>query len=286
MSNPDLGSSEQVIDSELDLEVGHNQWGSALHESCQYNFFSEDRFFCIRLMEVRDFRHQSAWVYDGEVVELLNADDVIVSKWEEHLKIETPRLLMESDNARGSVAVLSESGSPELEMSWTIPISASWGPPGATSSLHQPLLNGSITWRGGTSAGSGYCKRAWMPDDFEYYGWRFIEGAFDQGRGMIWSADGTFGHRKYDYFKIAYPDGTLLAADNQHTHHRDNICYGTIGGESFEAEVEEIGLWKTRLIGKNMDTLLRQRYCNLVLRHDGGEHKGYALSETGLGTTR
>ena len=79
-----------------------------------------------------------------------------------------------------------------------------------------------------------------MPDDFEYYGWRFIEGAFDQGRGMIWSADGTFGHRKYDYFKIAYPDGTLLAADNQHTHHRDNICYGTIGGESFEAEVEEM----------------------------------------------
>lgn len=286
MDNSESDSSEQEINSKMELDVEHDQWGSVLHESCQYNFFSEGKFFCVRLMELRGFRHQSAWVYDGEVVELLNADDIIVSEGEDHLKIKTPRLLMESDDACGSAAVLSELGSPELEMSWTIPISASWGPPGATSSLHQPLLNGKITWRGRTYDGPGYCKRAWMPDDFEYYGWRFIEGAFDQGRGMIWSADGTFGHRKYDYFKIAYADGTILAADNQHTHHRDNIAYGTIDGEPFEAEVEEIGLWKTRLIGKNMDTLLRQRYCGLTLRHDGGEHKGCALNETGLGTTR
>ena len=272
-------------------DVGHYQWGLSLHESCQYNFFCDDKFFCVRLIELRDFRHQSAWVYDGEVRELLNAGDVIEREGDERLQVKTPRFLMESDNAkgdnaRGSVTVLSESGSPELEMKWTIPVSTSWATPGEGSGLHQPLLKGEVTWQGQTYTGPGYCKRAWFDLDPQYWGWRFIEGAFDEGQGMIWSADATFGIGKYDYFKIAYADGTVLAADNQHTHHRDNIAYGTIDGKPFEAEVEEIGLWKTKLLGKNMDTQMRQRYCKLTLRHGGEEHKGYALNETGSGTMR
>ena len=77
----------------------------------------------------------------------------------------------------------------------------------------------------------------------------------------------------YDYFKIAQADGTILVADDEHTHHRDNIGYGSIDGRPFEAEVEAIGQWETRLLGGNFDALLRQRFSRLAVRYDGEEQK-------------
>ena len=139
---------------------------------------------------------------------------------------------------------------------------------------------------GQTYRGPGYCKRGWFDLDPQYWSWRFIEGAFDDGEGLIWSADACFGISTYDYFKIAYADGRILVADNEHTHHRDNIAYGSIDGTPYEAEVEEMGLWKTKLIGKNMECLLRQRFCKLTVGHDGEQHQGYALHEMGSGTMR
>ena len=262
------------------------QWGVSFHESCQYNFFCDDKFFCVRLMEIRDFRHQSAWVYDGEVRELLNSADVIERVGDDHLKIETPRFVMESNAAQGSVTAIAESGSPALEMRWTIPISTVWGAPGDATGMHQPLLRGEVTYEGHTYTGPGYCKRFRFFLDAEYFDWRFIEGAFDDAEGMVWTADATFGLNSYNYFKVAYADGTILTADNEHVHHRDNIAYANIDARPFESEVEEIGLWETKLIGRNMDTLLRQRFCKLTVRYDGEDHRGYALHESGGGTMR
>ena len=276
----------QLVRPDDAQKVDGHQWGVSFHESCQYNFFCDDKFFCVRLMEIRDFLHQSAWVYDGEVHELLNAGDVIERDGDDHLKISTSRFLMESDDLRGWVTVLAESGSAALEMKWTIPIATVWGAPGDAIGMHQPLLEGEVTYKGQTYTGPGYCKRFRFYLDPEYFSWRFIEGAFDSADGMVWTADAFFGLNSYDYFKVAYADGTILSADDQHTHHRDNIAYGNIDGRTFQAEVEEIGQWQTRLLGENMETLLRQRYCKLVVRDDGREHKGYALHETGGGTMR
>ena len=152
--------------------------------------------------------------------------------------------------------------------------------------MHQPLLRGEVTYQGKTYSGPGYCKRAWFDKDSECYAWRFIEGAFDDGNAMVWTADAFFGLNSYDYFKIAQADGTILVADNEHTHHRDNIGYGSIDGRPFEAEVEEIGQWQTRLLGGTFEALLRQRYSRLTVRYDGEEHKGYALHEMGGGMMR
>ena len=152
--------------------------------------------------------------------------------------------------------------------------------------MHQPLLKGEIIYKGQTYTGPGYCKRFRFYLDPEYFAWAFIEGAFDDGFGMLWTADAFFGLNSYDYFKVAYADGTVLTADNEHTHHRDNIAYGTIDGRPIEAEVEDIGVWETKLIGNNMDTFLRQRFCTLAVRYDGKEHRGYALQENGSGTMR
>ena len=267
-------------------EVRHFQWGLSFHETCQYNFFCNDKFFCVRLIQIRDYRHQSAWVYDGEVRELLDAGEVIECDGDDHLKIKTPQFLMESDDTQGSVTVLDKSGRSELQMKWTIPISSTWFTPGDGSALHEPLLAGEVTYGGQSYHGPGFCKRAWFDLDPEYFAWRFIEGAFDDGAGMIWSADAFFGTACNDYLKVAYADGRILAADSEHTHHRDNIAYGAIDGKPFEAEVDEIGLWKTKLLGANMDCLLRQRICKLTVRHDHQEHTGYALHEMGSGTMR
>ena len=267
-------------------EARHFQWGLSFHEACQYNFFCDDKFFCVRLIQIRDYRHQSAWVYDGEVRELLDAGEIIERDGDDHLKIKTSQFLMESDDAQGSVTVLAESGAAGLEMKWTSPISTIWITPGDGSALHQPLLEGEVTYQGQTYRGPGFCKRAWFDLDPQYFAWRFIEGAFDDGEGMIWSADAFFGIACNDYLKVAYADGRILTADNEHTHHRNDIAYGAIDGRPFEAEVEEIGLWKTKLIGETMDTLLRQRFCKLTVRHDGEEHNGYALHEMGTGTMR
>ena len=267
-------------------DIHHSQWGLHLHETCQYNFFCDDKFFCVRQIELRDFRHQSAWLYDGKVLEVLNLSDKIERIGDTHLKTETPRFLMESDDSHGSVTAMDESGKPGFEMRWTIPISSSWGTPDEGDGMHQPLLRGEVTYQGQTYSGPGYCKRAWFDKDAECYAWRFIEGAFDDGNAMVWTADAFFGLNSYDYFKIAQADGTILVADNEHTHHRDNIGYGSIDGRPFEAEVEEIGQWETRLLGGTLEALLRQRYSRLTVRYDGEEHKGYALHEMGGGMMR
>ena len=267
-------------------EVHHYQWGLALQESCQYNFFCGDKFFCVRQVEVREFRHQSAWLYDGEVREILHTNDKIELVGDDHLKTRTPRFLMESDDTQGSVTAMDESGTLGFEMRWSIPISSSWGTPGDGSGMHQPLLKGEVTYGGATYSGPGYCKRAWFDLDPECFAWRFIEGAFDDGNGMVWSADAFFGLNSYDYFKVAYADGSILEADNEHTHHRDNIAYGNIDGRPFEAEVEQIGQWDTRLLGGRFDALMRQRFSKLTVRYDGEEHNGYSLHEVGGGMMR
>ena len=264
----------------------HFQWGNQFHETCQYNFFCGEKFFCVRQMEVRDFVHQSAWVYDNGVHEILNTADPIECLGDDHLNTRTPRFLMESNDEKGSVTALDRSGNPVFEMRWTIPLSSSWVTPEEGAGMHQPLLRGEVSYRGKTYTGPGYCKRAYHERDLECFSWRFIEGTFDDGNAMVWTADAFFGLNSYDYFKIALANGTVLVADDEHTHHRDYIGYGSIDGRPHEAEVQTIGQWDTRLQGSRTDTLLRQRFSKLTVRFDGEPHHGYALHEIGAGMTR
>ena len=265
-------------------DVSHIQFGICNHESIQYNFFAEDFFFSVRVIETRSLKHQSVWVYDGGIVELLNEAEPMERIGDKHLEIKTPRFHLASDDAQGSISVGSGSSKPELEIKFTTPVASSWGSPGTGAGLHQPLIQGDIAYGGKTYKGVGYCKRYWFEEDLGYMAWRFIAGELGGGRAMLWTADATFGHSKYDYFKIATPDGTIVAADNTHTHHRDNAAFGTIDGTPYEARIEEIAEWSTRLRNEDMDLKLRKRFCRLTLRHDGTEKSGYALNETGYGS--
>ena len=268
----------------MDRDVGHFQFGLTCHEGVQYNFFCDGKYFAARIIESRSLRHQSAWVYDNGVVELLNEAAHMERIGTDHLDIRTPRFHMASDDAQGSIAVLSESSSPELEIKFTTPVSSSWAAPGEGAGLHQPLIPCEVAYGGKTYSGIGYCKRYWFERDLEYWGWRFVEGEVGGAAAMLWTADATFGHSKYDYFKIATPDGHVVAADNMHTHHRDDRAFGTIDGTRYEVQIEEIAEWSTRLRTDNMDTKLRNRFCKMTVRHDGKEETGYAHNETGFGT--
>ena len=260
------------------------QLGGSCHEGIQYNFFSGDKLFAVRIIETRSLRHQSAFVYDNGIVELLNEDAHMERIGSDHLDIKTPRFRMTSDDDQGSITVLSEGSGAELEIAFTTPISSGWAAPDQGAGLHQPLIQGEIAYGGQTYKGIGYCKRYRQDEDVGYLRWRFINGETGGRASMLWTADATFGHSKYDYFKIAYPDGTIAAADGTHTHHRDDMAFGTIDGEPYEIHMEELGEWSTRLLTDNMDTNLRNRFCRMTVRHGGSEEKGYAFNETGIGT--
>ena len=265
-------------------EAHHIQFGVCNHESIQYNFFVGESFFSVRVIETRSLAHQSVWIYDHGIHELLNETAPIERIGTGHLEIETPRLHLTSDDSQGSVTASSAASASSLEIKFTIPVSSSWGSPGMGAGLHQPLLQGEIAYGGETLEGVGYCKRYWFEEDLGYMAWRFIAGELNGGASMLWTADATFGHSKYDYFKIAYPDGVVLAADNTHTHHRDDTAYGAIDGAPYEVGIEEIAEWSTRLRSDEMDLKLRKRFCKLALRHAVREETGYALNETGIGS--
>jgi hypothetical protein len=176
---------------------------------------------------------------------------------------------------------VSDGPRPVFEISFTSPVTSRWAIPLGVA-VHQPLLQGQVTYGGRTLRGLGYSKRYWYHEDIEYWGWRFIQGQV--GQEMLWTAEATFGHLKYDYFKIARPDGTVEAAGPTGSFHREDAAYGTIGKTSYEVRIEELGLWETTLRTERMQAKLRQRFCRMTVRHDGKIEEGVALNETGMGT--
>ena len=266
----------------LGTDVRQFQLGMGIHDGTQYNFFCEDKFFSVRVIESRKLNHQSAWVYDGGVVELLNTNEPWERLGASHMNIKSSRFHVEADDNGGVVSVLAEDKTPVLQLKFTTPVAATWACPDGCG-LHQPLIAGEVIYDGKTYTGVGYCKRYWLEEDIGYLSWRFIEGEVDNGRYMLWTAAATFGHQKYDYFKIAHPDGTIVAADNQTCRHRDEGAIGVIDGTTYQVQLEEIGTWQTVLAAEGTDIKLRQRFCKLKVLHEGQVDTGYTLNETGIG---
>jgi hypothetical protein len=274
--------SARPLDSSVD--VRQFQFGLGVHDSTQYNFFAEDKFFSVRVVETLTTKHYSAWLYDNGVVEVVNSADAMERIGSAELNLKAPQFELRADDERGSTVALSGRSNPVFEIDFTTPIAVKWGFPGQGYVIHQPLIQADISYGGQAYKGIGYCKRAWYDERIGYWGWRFVEGAFGGGRSMVWTADATFGHSKYDYFRIARAEGTVEAAENIDSRHRDDAAYGEIDGTSYEVRIAELGTWQTQLAGERMDTKLRQRFCEMTVTHDGEVEVGYALNETGIGT--
>lgn len=269
-------------------EVGQFQFGNAAHDSTQYNFFARDKLFSVRVMASRNINHYSAWLYDGGVRELVVSDAPMERSGSEHLNLEAERFQIWSDDEAGGMRASGEDSKPVFDITFRTPITFDWVTPGSGAVIHQPLIQAEIDYRGETLSGIGYCKRAWFDHETDYLAWRFIEGELGGGRSMLWTADASFGgdYRKYDYFKIAYPDGRLLQAADTDSRHRDDAAYAAIDGESYEVSIEGLGTWSTVIRGEDTQLKLRQRFCRLTLRHGGQVEEGYAINETGTGAIR
>ena len=269
-------------------EVRQFQLGQGCHDGTQYNFFAEDKLFSVRVIASRNIWHQSAWLYDGRVHEVVSSDAPMERRGDEHLNLEGERFRIWSDDEAGGMSASVEDAGTEFEIAFRTPVTFDWNTPGDGAVIHQPLIQADIHYRGETLSGIGYCKRFWFYHDTDYLAWRFIEGELGGGRSMIWTADGNFGgdYRKYDYFKIAYPDGRLLQAADTDSRHRDDAAYATIDGESYEVDIEGLGTWSTVIRGEDTQLKLRQRFCRMTLRHGGQVEEGYAINETGTGAIR
>ena len=268
-------------------EVRQFQFGIGVHDSLQYNFFAEDKIFSVRVMEMHTLKHHYVWLYDDGLREIVNSEEPWELSGDAHVDLKASRFQLRSDDDGGSTVVFSEASEPVFEIDFTTPIAAPWGTPAGGAVIHQPLIQADVRYGGKTYKGIGYCKRYWfLDDDPKYMGWRFIEGEVGGGRYMLWTADGQWGADagKYDYFRIATPDGTIVGAENIDSYHRDDAAFGVIDGTAYEVRIEELCEWAVVLKNDSMNAKLRQRFCKMKVIHDGQVDEGYALNETGMGT--
>ena len=181
----------------------------------------------------------------------------------------------------------------------------SWVPVGASDDLviHRPQMRARLDgWRGAAPTGYGYSKR-YHGIYARYNAWRFIHGVADSsGRAgdelgvvppptIVWTADATFGDKKYNYFKLlsgaAHESGEIVEAANSETYNQADAGYATISGKRYEAHVREIASWHTIIGGgaDQMEAKYENRLCELTLTMgDQPPITGVAYNERYLGT--
>ena len=281
-------SASRTAPKQSGPEVRQFQLGVGSHDSTQYNFFAGDKLFSVRVITTRNIEHYSAWLYDGGVREVVVSDAAMERSGSDHLDLEAEQFSIRSDDEKGGMRASDQDSEPVFDIAFRTPITFDWNAPGEGAVIHQPLIQGEITYRGETLSGIGYCKRAWFDRETDYLAWRFIEGELGGGQSMLWTADASFrgDYHKYDYFKIAHPDGRLLQAGDTDSRHRDDAAYATIDGVSYEVEIEGLGTWSTVIRGEETQLKLRQRFCRMTLRHGERVEEGYAINETGTGAIR
>ncbi len=266
---------------------GQPQFGRGVNEGIQYEIFCDKRFYSVRVVECASLKYHGAWMFDGGARELLSSLVPLSRSAKPHLDLIGDNIHIEADDAGGSIK-LETSGGDMLAIDFKSPITASWGIPPRDSVIHQPLLQATVSFGGRTVEGHGYCKRYWYAKDIDYWNWRFIMGVVRRRRApaMVWTAEANFALEKYDYFKIATPDGTIVAADKFDSCHRETQAFGIFDGVACEARVRELGRLEKVLRSDAMETKLSQRFCELTLVEGRKISKGYALHEIGAGTAR
>ena len=269
-------------------EIKQFQLGMGTHDGTQYNFFLEDKVFSVRLIESQDLHHFSAWLYDDAIVEVVNGDAPMDKTGDQYLDVENDRFKIRSDDETGSMSAFSEDSELVFKVDFTTPLTFDWGTPLGAAVIHQPLIHANVTYKGRTSESIGYCKRYWFYEETDFLAWRFIEGEVGGGQYMVWTADGNFGgdYNKYDYFKIANPNGNIVQSGDTESYHRDDGAYASVDGVSYEVEIEGLGTWSTVIKGDETLLKLRQRFCKMKVMHDGKVEEGYAINETGVGAIR
>ena len=265
-------------------------FGSASFDSLQYHFFCGDRFFGLRLQRCPSLEHSSVWLHDGQrTLELVNSGERMIQSGVDYLEVTTSALSMTAPDGQGHLSARDALGNtvleiefePRTEIVWDFPTGDPTRP--GNPVIHQPDIVCTARYRGESTSGIGYSKRAYMEPP-RYMGYVFIHGVSEDGRTQLWTADAGWGESKYDYFKLLHPDGRLEESAPTDSYHQWDSAYAMLGERKVGVHIDEIGRWETHLISARMDSLYGQRYCRLRVDDAERSFTGLALKEYWLGT--
>ena len=251
------------------------------HDSLQFHFFCENLIGACRLFYTKSLCHSSLWIYiDGKINEIFSSTNPIKSKNDNSLDIKVGNLSIKELNDNNFKIVLEDKKISILLHTITL---ETWNDT-ISNVIHLPNLKAKVFYEGKFYDGIGYSKRYSWKHTPRYWGYRFIQGFDKNDKTSIWTAEATFGLKKYDYCKILKTSGKLINTIDDLSYHRQNyMCAKTTNG-AFKIELKEINSWGVNLKSDNMDSFLQQRLCKFKAKLKNKKMYGYAINETCYGT--
>lgn len=257
------------------------------NDGLQYHFFAGGRAFSIRLVYRSNMCVHAAWIYDNGIREVSKSNQVWIQSDSHYLNISSD--IMEIRDEDGEIVIVVHADNSEDSFTARVrPIhTLMWKDTFADGIndevLHLPDLKGTLKYKGQTYSTHGYCKHVEWRQAPRYTGYRFLHGILDNGETSLWSADAVFGYKKYDYFKMIEPDGTIVVADDELSSHKQRTIYAKIGTREIQVEFEEMGTWQLPLVGADIDMVIQQRYGAIIYREGAVTKSGVAVTEYGFG---
>ena len=249
------------------------------HDSLQYHFFANGRCYAARLFVTPTLHHTSLWFYNGIVQQAFISEANIHQTSSKTPDVQVDSFTLNSDDKQGTISITDSN----LHIHFQVNESYAWSEPIGTV-VHQPNLTCSIVHDDESMSGVGYCKRYCWNGFPSHWGYRFFHGSSHKHSDFVWTADATFGTKKYAYFKVLKANGELLAARVPDSCHRDNAAYATVDGAHYSLRTEILGTWETRLQSSTMDSQMTQHYCSMTLSNGQESIQGVALNELCFGT--
>lgn len=262
---------------------GQPPWGTAPSDSLQYELYFGSRFVSIRALKFPTCSFTYAWMFDGQSARpLFTSYQPLHTAGDASLNARHEKLAYEFGERGGRISVSGgEDGTHTFDISEAN--STLWRFPPDDIVIHQPSLN--VIWRHGseTTEGMGYCKRYTCGAENEHMYWRFITGPIPSETGWFWTAEAAFNLMKYDYFKLAGPDGTVRSADQPGTWHRDRVAHGVIDGVQHLVEIEDLGRMEFEIRNGPTNMKISQAYCRASFAAGGTVKETRALNEIACG---
>jgi len=254
---------------------------SGWHDSLQYHAIAGEHVFAARVFWTGSVWHHSMWLYDDGVHEVVNSTAPLAQSSAEFADLTGERFKL---HAPDDAVTIEASGERDVSMV-LVPRASFDGPSPIGPGLHHPNMRVEICYDGKQLAGDGYCKRYdFRGEPIGYWGYRFVQGFSSERDWAVWTADATFGLEKHAYFRtIEGDDDVTMAADHQSCH-RDDHAYGVLEAVDVDVELEQLGLWESRIHSAEMDSLMTQRFCRMTVSAAGRVESGFAINELCFGT--
>lgn len=254
------------------------------HDSLQFHFFCGDLVGAARIFKTPSVDHASLWIYqNGEIDELYSGPSSTKDRDGEHLFANGPLSISANGDHVEIAYAGAERDSRHIKIHLFVEWEIKWGDT-ISYVIHQPFISCRVEYQGKTYNGYAYCKQYFWTPAPKHWGYRFVQGFSADGKNHLWTAEATFGANKYDYFKVVLDRSKMISADPGFSSHGQNSVAALVDGERTFVELTEKATWEVRLQSDRMDTLLRQRVCDMSVDVADQTFHGLAINETCYGT--